>query len=190
MTQSYNVPMDLPYLANLLGAVSLAVTDTIADDAEATVESGGQAAGALVLLGLRPRTSIKRLAERLRLTHAGAVRLVARLEQRGWVVRHEDQDGRVVRLSLSPAGQARLDMLRARRIASLEGLIAPLDEGERAALQTALEKLAAGLTRDPVAAYANCRLCDTALCEAHGCPIEAAAREKFGLPPTTYSEER
>ena len=168
------------YLTNLLGAVSLAVVDGIEADTNRSVGHGGQSAGALVLLDLRPRMSIKRLAERLRLTHPGAVRLVDRLAADGLVTRHTE--GRVVRLELTVAGRTTVAELRRARMARLGGVVSQLSTREQSALEPLLERLARALTTDLVSAYANCRLCDTPTCGASGCPIEAEARARFGEP--------
>jgi DNA-binding MarR family transcriptional regulator len=175
------------YLANLLGAVSLAVVDGVAEDATEIVGHGGQAAGALVLLELRPRTSIKRLAARLGMTHPGAVRLVDRLAAAGLVVRRAE--GRIVRLELTDAGRLKVAELRDVRAHRLEALVGRLPARDRRALEAILERLADALTTDLVRAYANCRLCDVPTCEARGCPVERAARARFGTPPDSRPDD-
>src|SRR5262245_17019623 len=92
------------YLANLLGAASLGISDRVTAAADASLGLGGQTAAALVLVGMSPRTSIKKLAERLRLSHPGAVRLAERLESEGLVARHPAEDRREVRLALTRKG--------------------------------------------------------------------------------------
>jgi MarR family transcriptional regulator, negative regulator of the multidrug operon emrRAB len=189
MTHAYlgRVPT---YLANLLGAVSLALVDGIEADAHHSVGHGGQTAGALVLLDLRPRMSIKRLAERLRMTHPGAVRLVDRLAADGLVARRTE--GRVVRLELTERGRSVVDEMRRTRMARLDDVVSQLSTREQRALEPVLERLARVLTSDVVSAYANCRLCDVPTCEARGCPVEAEARARFGAPdqPTPDNLER
>lgn len=181
----------MSYDANLLGAVSLAVTDAVEADAVRVVGLGGQAAGALVLIDLRPGTTIKRLAERLSLSHPGTVRLVDRLVAAGLVARGAGDDHRTVRLHLTPAGAAKIDDLRRARVARLDELVGALGDTERRALRPILEGLARALTTDLVRAFAMCRLCDTATCEAHGCPVEAEARARFGAPdPDRPTPER
>lgn len=175
------------YVANLLGSVSLAIVDAVAEDAARVVGLGGQAAGALVLLDLRPRMSIKRLAERLSLTHPGAVRLVDRLEAAGLVARRHE--GRTVRVELTEAGRGMVVELRRVRGERLDALVGQLSGDQRRALEGILEPLADALTTDLVRAYANCRLCDVPACEAHGCPVEAAARSRFGVPNEARPDE-
>lgn len=164
------------YLENLLGAVGLSLSDALLAEAEEGLGLGGEAAGALVMLSFRPGMSIKRLAERLRLSHPGAVRLAERLAAEGWVARTEGEDRRVVRLALTKSGEAQVRRLRDARAKRLAGLTAGLTQTERRALQPILEKLVMRLTTDRVTPYANCRLCDAPACEARGCPVEKKAR--------------
>lgn len=163
------------YLENLLGALALSVTDVMSEAAE----PGGQLAEALVLVALRPGLSIKRLAERLRLSHPGAVRLVDRLEAAGWAARSPAADRRAVCLTLTEAGLRELERLRNVRASRLAWVAEVLSPDERQALAPIVEKLLRRLTTDLIAAYANCRLCDTPACEARGCPVEAEARARF-----------
>lgn len=167
------------YLDNLVGALGLSITDAMTAAAARAAGPGGQLAEAMVLTALRPGLSIKRLAERLRLSHAGAVRLVDRLVEAGWAERGAADDRRAVRIVLTPAGQSELQRLRAVRSERLSHVLGVLTPAERAALEPIAEKLMRALTVDLVAAYANCRLCDTPAYEAHGCPVEAEARARF-----------
>jgi DNA-binding MarR family transcriptional regulator len=68
--------------------------------------------------------------------------LVKRLEQRGWVARERDAaDGRVVLVSLTGAGTAALEELRAAYRAVLRDHLAALPDEQIAALQIATEAL-------------------------------------------------
>jgi DNA-binding MarR family transcriptional regulator len=70
--------------------------------------------------------------------------LVKRLEQRGWVARDRDPaDGRVVLVSLTEAGAATLEDVRAAYRAVLRDYLVALPDDELAALQTATEALEA-----------------------------------------------
>jgi MarR family transcriptional repressor of emrRAB len=164
------------YLDNLLGALSLTVTDRLWDEVQTVVDSQGQVPAALILLGLRPGMPIKKLAERLRLSHAGAVRLADGLVRADLVTRHAGEDRRTVRLHLTRLGTAKLKKLRNARGARLREITSGLTESQRDALRPILQALLEHLTRDGIDAYANCRLCDTPICEAEGCPVEVRAR--------------
>lgn len=167
------------YTNNLLGAASLAIVDQIEAAAYDVLGMGGQAPGALVLLGLRPGMAIGKLADRLRLSQPGAVRLVERLVEAGWVHKEPAEDRRAVRLTLTKDGLKQLRMLRERRLGRLHDLTAGLTASERDALRPILVKLIERATPDVVSAFANCRLCETELCRSQGCPIDALA-EKAG----------
>lgn len=178
------------YLENLIGALALTVMDRLGTDTAAVAPHGGQLAEALVLIQMRPGMSIKRLAERLRLTHAGAVRLVDRLEAEGLAIRSPGADRRSVRLTLTAEGLADVDRLLHARSARLAELLDGLTLEERRALEPIVEKLLRRLTTDLISAYANCRLCDTPMCEARGCPVEAEARARFTPSPELTAGER
>lgn len=71
-------------------------------------------------------------------------RLVAGLEESGWVERIADaEDGRLVRVEATAAGRALLQAGRARRVAALAEEIAALEAAERRVLQQALPLLEA-----------------------------------------------
>jgi len=68
--------------------------------------------------------------------------LVKRLEERGWVARRRDPaDGRVVLVSLTDAGAAALDDVRAAYRTVLRGHLAGMSDAQIAALLTATEAL-------------------------------------------------
>ena len=171
------------YLDNLLGAASLAIVDGMDEAARGALRLGGQAAGALVLIGMSPGITIKHVAERLRLSHPGAVRLIERLVAGGWVRRESGDDRRSVRLTLTAEGAEQLKRLHRARGEKLAAVTAILTDAEREMLEPMLARLLVALTPDLVSAYANCRLCDTHICQAHGCPLDDAARSRPGLKP-------
>jgi DNA-binding MarR family transcriptional regulator len=163
------------FLENLLGAAALAVNDRVQEALVAEADFVAQAPAALTLISLRPRQSIRRLAERLRLSHSAAVRLVEALHADGLIERTDDADRRVVRLSLSAKGKALLARIKKARAKRLSALLDGLSATQRKDLQTALERILANATGTFTDAFANCRLCDAPLCEAQGCPVEAKA---------------
>lgn len=164
------------YLDNLLGAVSLAIVDGMDEAAQDALGLGGQVAGALVLIDMSPGITIKLLAERLRLSHPGAVRLVERLVAGGWVRRESGEDRRSVRLTLTDEGAEQLKRLRRARAEKLAALTHTISRAEREILEPLLARLLVTLAPDPVSAYANCRLCDVPVCQARGCPLDDGAR--------------
>lgn len=103
------------------------------------------AAGALALLTRLGPLRVTDLAGRLHISQPSMTELVIRLERSGLVQRERDrEDGRAVLVDLTDAGRRLRDQVRSERANYLEGLLARLDERERAALTaaaTALDRL-------------------------------------------------
>jgi DNA-binding MarR family transcriptional regulator len=98
-------------------------------------------AGVLSSLVAAPRR-ITELAELESLAQPTMTLLVQRLEQRGWVKRERRaDDGRVVLVSLTEAGNATLDEFRARVGAALRVHMDAMSDQQVAALETATAAL-------------------------------------------------
>ncbi|MGH2873961.1 MAG: MarR family winged helix-turn-helix transcriptional regulator [Solirubrobacteraceae bacterium] len=98
-------------------------------------------AGVLRALTRRPRR-ITELAAREGVTQPGITRLVDRLAGRGWVARDADpSDGRVVLVTLTDAGRAVHDSLRAEYRAVMHEEMATLAERDVRTLADAIEIL-------------------------------------------------
>ena len=169
---------DLARGANLLGAVSLAVSDRIGAAAERGAALGGSAPAALIsLAGYLDGSPIEAVRSPLRLTHSATVRLVDRLVAAGLARRSEGSDRRSVAVELTPAGHAAaVEAVKARGRA-LEEALADLDPGERAELARLHAKVLRTLTDGRATAGNICRLCDSQACgheEGH-CPVTQAA---------------
>ena len=133
--------------ANLLGTLSLALTDRVEAAVEACAPQGPSAPAALAALegylGGEPIDALRRV---LGLTHSGAVRLVDRLAADGLVERRRGADGRSVAVTLTPAGRRAAAAIREARERALAEALSALSAGERRALTELHEKLLAGLT--------------------------------------------
>lgn len=164
-------------LTNLLGALGLGLADLLHAGVEPAAGHGGQAAAALVVIGAEPGLGLGRLADAVGLSQPGAVRLVDRLVAEGLASREPGRDGRSVALHLTPAGNARRTAVLAARAAALNPLLAALSGDERRALDGIARKLLAAMTTSERRADALCRLCDEPVCQARGCPVDAACRE-------------
>jgi DNA-binding MarR family transcriptional regulator len=163
-------------IANLLGALALAVADRMAAGFEAADGTGPSRAAALLTLLSFPGPSIEGLRRTLGLTHSATVRLVDALAADGLVERKPAADGRAVRLALTGAGRRRAAALaKARRDPLLDG-IARLSGAERRSLEAMLERLLADLTDGRERADRICRLCEIACCPQARCPVEVRAR--------------
>ena len=164
--------------ANLLGALSLAVTDRLDAATRSAAEHGGSAPAALAALEtFLDGSSIDGLRKPLGLTHSAAVRLVDRLAVAGLVRRGAGEDGRSVRVFLTPAGRRAAAQVQDGRMRVLAEVLAPLGAAERELLTQVQEKLLAGLTSGRADAGRICRLCDAGACghEEGRCPVTRAA---------------
>ena len=174
--------MALDRTANLLGALSLVITDRTA---EAMAGAGGRpesAAAALsALLHFLDRPSVDLLRQVLGLTSSGTVRLLDRLEEAGYVQRGPGTDGRSASITLTPAGRAAAGQVATARADVLGSALTALSPQERAVFDRLTGKMLAGLIRGPGATRWMCRLCDTGTCrrEEGGCPVGNAARERY-----------
>jgi DNA-binding MarR family transcriptional regulator len=162
--------------SNLLGALGVALYDAmgaaIADASELAV---GDAAS-LNAVGQSPGCSVSAVATVTGLSHAGAVRVVDRLERMGLVRRGPGVDGRTVGLHLSAAGGRRWRRQTAARAELLDRLFASIDPSVRLHVRTAVETMLAELTVDTEQGERLCRLCDEASCPQDECPVTIAAR--------------
>jgi DNA-binding MarR family transcriptional regulator len=173
--------------ANLLGSLSLALSDRISDaiaSAAQQSERPGSETAAEALSALHhflDGPSIDRLRTVLGLTSSGTVRLVDRLEQAGYVERRAGEDGRSTTVWLTGSGQAVARRVSDAREAVLVDALAALSPAQRDALETLTGTMLVGLMRGPGATRWSCRLCNTAVCgvEPRACPVTRAAYERY-----------
>ena len=169
---------DLAREANLLGAVSLAVTDRIRAAAERGAAQGGSAPAALIsLAGYLDGSPIDAVRRPLALTHSATVRLVDRLVAAGLARRREGPDRRSVSVELTPAGHTAAAEAVKARAEALEEALADLDPDERAELARLHARVLGSLTHGRASAGHICRLCDSQACghEEGRCPVTQAA---------------
>jgi DNA-binding MarR family transcriptional regulator len=167
---------------NLLGALSLSISDRTAD---AVGEAAGQSESAAIALSalyhFLDEPSVDMLRRVLGLTASGTVRLVDRLEEAGYVARRPGRDGRSVSLALTAAGRRAGARVSEARGEVLEAALAVLSPAERDAFEQALSRVLPGLIRGPGAVRWMCRLCDMTACgrDEGRCPVARAARERY-----------
>jgi DNA-binding MarR family transcriptional regulator len=172
-------------VANVFGALAVAVTDRISTAVAAAAGQSVSAAAALSALHHFPDPpNLDRLGQVLGLTHSGAVRLVDRLAEAGLVVRSPGADGRTRVLALTPAGRAVAERVTAARTDALAGLLADLAPDEHRTLHGLAGRLMAALVRTKEGGAWTCRLCDLRACgrPAGRCPAATAAAARFGPP--------
>jgi MarR family transcriptional repressor of emrRAB len=180
-------------LVNLVGALSLAMTDRIR--AVADIASGLSDAGPAALVALhetgKPGRSIAELRQLVGLTHSGAVRLVDRLEAAGYVARRPGRDARTVAVVLTRRGTAAANRIRAARHEAASAALADLDDAQRRQFEELASVVLATLAGQRLALRASgrmppggamCRLCDFVACgrRAGRCPVAGTAIERTG----------
>ncbi len=175
---------ELDRAGNLLGALSLSVADRTA---EAVGDAAGQSETASIALSALDQflgePSLDRMRRVLGLTPSGAVRLVDRLEEAGYVRRRPSaQDGRSVSVHLTANGRRAARRVARARGEVLNGALASLSEGERELFEELLARVIPNMMRGPGATRWLCRLCDMEACgrEEGRCPAASAARERWG----------
>lgn len=168
----YIFAMDNRAVENVVGALALALADSVKRAADARAPEAGQAAAAINLVGIDPGIGIERLRRALGLSHPGAVRLVDRLVQDGMLVRAPgEHDRRAVALSLTVAGETTAQAIADERQSELSRALASLSPGERAAMGVLAAKVLRGLIGSEDYAYSVCRLCNFPVCS--DCPVDA-----------------
>jgi DNA-binding MarR family transcriptional regulator len=176
------------HLANVIGALTVALADRVREAVEAATGLTGAAPAALVsleqFLGGRP---VEDLAQAMGLTHSGAVRLVDRLAEAELVERRPGRDGRTRAVALTAAGRRASRAATRARAQAVETVLADLGARDRATLRRLVDALTATETRERLAARAAgdvppgwfCRLCDPVACgrPSDDCPAATTARQ-------------
>jgi DNA-binding MarR family transcriptional regulator len=165
---------DRAFTANVLGTLVLTVGDRVSIGAARVARHGANAPAALVTLLWYPDRPIAFLADRLRITHPGAVQLVDRLEKDGLVDRIPALDGRTKLLALTTDGErVALAVLGARRDV-LERAVSALGDAQVRALADAAGAMLEAITDDLLTSEYMCRMCDELACPDARCPVERA----------------
>lgn len=177
---------------NVLGALVLGLADRVR---EATTEAAGQGSAApavlMSLLEFMDGSPVDGVSKVVGLTPSGAVRLVDRLAEAGYVKRFPGRDNRRVAVVLTGDGYRAAKRVLAARQTVLEDLLPDLSDEEQATFGRLCDKLVAGLTRRRMAEREEgrepgggwlCRLCDLRACEREEgrCPAHNAALEAMG----------
>lgn len=158
-------------LINTFGALSQAVSDRVRMAIAEAFNAGGETAAALIAIGHEPGMSIGQIRQILRLSHAGAVRVVERLGDQGLVEKSQSSsDRRVVHVTLTLQGQAQRAELLGLRKAAVAALLGKVSAEDRVALERAAVAILSSVFCDPQGGWATCRLCDHARCD--DCPVD------------------
>ncbi|MBK8157732.1 MAG: MarR family transcriptional regulator [Rhodospirillaceae bacterium] len=162
--------------ANLLGALSLMMMDAVGKELGDLTDICESDWAALIVLDQSPGITVDRLARIVRLSQPGAVRMINRLVEEGWVERQQGADRRARPLALTPAGQRLVRAMLLGREKILAQALDTLGDDERQTLGNLLEKMLAGLTTDELSAETACRLCDEHACPQESCPLTPGCR--------------
>jgi len=159
-------------IENVIGALALALADTMQRDAQANAPEPGPAAAAITLIGHVPGLSIERLRRALSLSHSGAVRLVDRMAADGLVARFSARDDlRAVELRLTPLGETTCNAILSARQTGLASALTVLSPEEFQEFGRLAAKLLRGFVSTEDHAYRICRLCNYTACLE--CPVAA-----------------
>jgi DNA-binding MarR family transcriptional regulator len=167
-----------PEIANLLGALSLAVMDRIEQGARDIIDHGGETPAALVVVGYGPGMTNDKLRRILGLSHSGAVRLVDRLVTDRLVERRPGKDGREVALHLTAKGAATRKDLLASRISAVATFVDVLSASERKRLGELIRDMLARQDTSELDRFAICRMCDNGICTNCPLPTSAGRRDR------------
>jgi MarR family transcriptional repressor of emrRAB len=165
---------DRAFTANVIGTLALTVVDRIGIGTAKVARHGANAPAALVTLLWYPDRPIAFLADRLRITHPGAVQLVDRLEKDGLVERIPGEDGRTKLLDLTERGVTVALQVLAERRDVLDRAVATLDDAQVLAVADAATTMLEAITDDLLTSEYMCRMCDELACPDSRCPVERA----------------
>ncbi|HEX5183351.1 MAG TPA: MarR family transcriptional regulator [Allosphingosinicella sp.] len=121
------------------------------------------------------------LAKALKLSHTATVRLVDKLEARGFVQARRGEDKRATHLFLTDTGRGAAEPMLVARCAAMTPYLDVLSVDEEKQLSTLLEKLMRPLAKDAYGVSHFCRLCDFSACPEDQCPMHADM-DKWAAP--------
>ena len=174
-------------LINLVGAAALGLVDATVGDVALANGLDATAAAALVgLLDLARSSSVRRLSQFIGVGHSGAVRLVNRLADAGFVERAPGADARTLAVKLTRRGHTVARRIRGERHAAIAAALSGVSERDRVALTAICDAVIANLTSARLAARSEgrspsggalCRMCDPVACGRPdgNCPAERTA---------------
>jgi MarR family transcriptional repressor of emrRAB len=169
-------------LENLLGALAVALSDSLSVVVEAATGHAGAISAALATLAQEPGLGIEQLRVPLGRTQSATVRIVDQLVADGHAERRPGRDQRSVAVVLTEKGMAAAGEVLDRRRNVLGEAIAALEPAQQRALEPIVAKLLTALTTGYEESERICRLCDVAACPQRICPVELAVPSKSREP--------
>ena len=160
-------------LANIVGALSLAMVDKMEQAYATQTRRGPSAVAAITQIGLEPGLSIERLRRIIALSHSAAVRLIDQLAAEGLVRRESSggSDKRARALTLTATGEKLFKSALAARRGVTQAALARLSPDERRLLEGIAEKMFPALVGPGDDSDVVCRLCDASVCPMERCPV-------------------
>ena len=175
MQNTYIIVMTVQKTANRLGALSLALVDSMMRSVQDGGDLGATSSAALIAACQQVQPPmIGDLAKICGVSHSVMVRTVAQLVRDGLIKRITGDDQRSVLLIPTKAGLARRDRILAGRMEALAAVVEMLDGDDRMALDRILSHLLDSLTDSRLKSEQICRLCDVQACGS-SCPSEIKA---------------
>jgi DNA-binding MarR family transcriptional regulator len=166
-------------LINRLGAASLMLDDAVRARATDSGLPAIDAEALTALVNFADGRRIEELRAALELSQPGGAHLVSRLEKAGLATRSRDpQDGRGVRVSLTPAGRRAAERIIAARGAAIREILGELSDAEQRTLLCVLDRVLHRETTGRAHARRICRMCDGDACgHPEHCPVTQRADE-------------
>jgi MarR family transcriptional repressor of emrRAB len=162
------------FAANIVGTLALTVGDRVGIGTARAAGYGANAPAALVTLLWYPDRPITHLADRLRISHPGAVQLSERLERAGLVERLPGADGRTRLLALTDQGAGVAHAVLAERRGVLDRALSAVTDEALPAFVATVGAMLEALTDTLLTGEFMCRLCDELSCPDDRCPVERA----------------
>jgi DNA-binding MarR family transcriptional regulator len=159
--------------ANLLAAFAGEVTDVVGSVIKTHPNQTDSAAAALNIMSFWEGITNAQLARALKLSHTATVRLVDKLEARGFVEARDGEDRRVTHLHLTRAGSDAVKPALVARCTAVERYLEVLTADEERQFSRLLEKMMRPLGTDAYGVSHFCRLCDFSNCPEDRCPMHA-----------------
>lgn len=158
-------------LLNSFGGLVVGVFDAVARAMTQETRLDEVTITALLAVHTRPDQSVGALAQALKTTHSGAVRIVNRLQLSGLVSRRPGPDGRTAALRVTRLGTTLSGAALDARRAALSDLLCNLAPAQVEALTVFVDQVAPALAQTRPEAQRVCRLCEHAVCRVERCPV-------------------
>lgn len=161
--------------ANILGALSLAISDKLLTQLKEHSRQNDTSAAALNVIGCAEGISNGQLGTALGITHSATVRLLDKLVESQLVEVRTGTDKRAVAIFLTGTGRERVAEVLESRSLILGSIVDRLNCDQRNQLNAIAETLLEQFTEGPVHSMHICRLCDAVSCPTDRCPVHIKA---------------